>query len=399
MRIKSRNDVYHIFISIGIIFYILWKMPIVSLYCNTYIAMVILILTIFLLIGSSYIRLNQFPQFLIVLLFFTLFELLDYYGTAKSIFLVGWSIFLDLFPLIIGYLLVRTKQDKLIDKIVSLVVITSIITAVTTIMGLQIFPNASRELATGGELYVSRYYAYNIGGFSFIYSLVLIHPMLICRYKSKCKSYIAIFITIIFALCIFKSNYTTATLFFLISCFAYIIPDSNNKSKKRLFGVIVIILSIVIYYRLPSILDYLSELPIFEASSGKMSDLSNMLLGGEAIEYDTNARMLLFKQSWEAFLSNPLLGSRFTGKSGGGHSYILDFAASYGIIGIIMLCAIYKALFNNLKRISDNSSIMIYTSFSMVIAIAMSFVNPDLWLYNIGFVTPLVAYSVVQRTK
>lgn len=389
-------------IIFGTVFYLLWKMPIVSLYCNTYIAMLVLIMTFVLILNRFGFSLKRFSKYYAIVAIYILFDGISQFGKSANILNFAWGLFLDLFPLVIGYALIRYEADDIISKATVFIILTTIVTAITTSIGLQAFPNASRELATGSGLY-QLYYRYNIGGFSFVYGLVLLHPMMVCFFKIRRKQWLAVIISIISGICVLESSYTTAILVFFITCIVYGFPAKEEnafKYKVIIMGLIVIVAS---YFFLPYVLRYIAGLDIFGSSSGKINDLANILQGNTAVEYDTNARIRLYSQSWDTFLANPIFGTRLMGSSSkGGHSFVLDFLSDFGIIGGIVLFLMYKALFSNIKYYIAERPVTYYAYFTMIMAIVLSFLNPNMWLFSIGIMIPVLGkktstYVLLQK--
>lgn len=394
----------YLLIIFGTVFYLLWKMPIVSLYCNTYIAMIVLIMTFVLVLDRYGFSLKRFSKYYAIVAIYIFFDGISQFGKSANILNFAWGLFLDLFPLVIGYALIRYEADDIISKATVIIILTTIVTAITTSIGLQAFPDASRELATGSGLY-QLYYKYNIGGFSFVYGLVLFHPMMVCFFKIRRKQWLAVILSIVSGICVLESSYTTAILVFFITCIVYGFPAKEEhgfKYKVIITGLIVIVAS---YFFLPYALRYIAGLDIFGSSSGKINDLANILQGNTAVEYDTNARIRLYSQSWDTFLANPLFGTRLLGSSSsGGHSFVLDFLSDFGIIGGVVLYLMYTALFKNIKYYIAERPVTYYAYFTMTIAIALSFLNPNMWLFSIGIMIPVLGkktstYVLLQKEE
>ena len=122
-----------------------------------------------------------------------------------------------------------TEKNILLSRMIVLTAIaTCTITSITTIIGLNIYPHAARDLAGANVLDV--YYRKNIGGYGFIYTLVLFIPILLYAYKNMTFSFLKICFSIIiflFYICIFKSQYTIAAILSL--CMLIFLRKKTSK--------------------------------------------------------------------------------------------------------------------------------------------------------------------------
>lgn len=386
-------------ISVIFIFYILWKTPFVSYYMNTYIAMVLLVGVAVLLAFNRTTYIEDTPIILIPTISFLFLDLLENFYSGAAIFNVIWSVFLNIFPIFAGALLVFYKMDSLIKKLVPLLIFTYFITALTTYIGLLSFPDASRVMAADPDAYKS-YFIYNIGGFDFIYSLLLIHPLVVCVLKERKKLVFSLIFTAVSALCIFISAYTTAALVFLLSCIAYALPSGKNKSaiKKRISFICIVLFIALIF--LPPILNALADWNVLEASSDKIRDIANMLQGKKVENEDTVIRQDVYAKSWQTFTSsigNIIWGSLlFETGAAGGHSLIFDILACWGLLGFGIILWMLLTFAKTYKRISGLSPVYYYAFLSFLLTVILIILNPAFWSFELGLVIPIVIYYVAD---
>jgi len=224
-----------------------------------------------------------------------------------------------------------------------LIIVIQLISAISTIIGLLKFPYAARELATGrNDLYsLKRYTSLNIGGYGFIYSLVLTLPILISSIfkisKQKTKIF-SIFIILIFYVTIFLSQYTIATLLSIFLGVLSLFERTKNPIGKNLGWSIVAFLLIGLMIMFwDSLMQFLSDC--------NLNFLVNRLNGFmRAIRYGEDysgltTRTSLYYLSFKTFLNHPIFGSFLSPGTGrtGGHSFILDTLGRFGMFGVLFI--------------------------------------------------------------
>lgn len=304
-----------------------------------------------------------------------------------------------LWPLLLLGIVGTIDQRK--QKIIFWIVIASyVVTSITTISGLVIFPNACRDLATtivedNNELY-SQYVSMNIGSFSFIYSLILIIPMLIFLSKSRSINIvIGVTIVALFGYVVMKSQYTTALLLFLFCMILWIHKREVTQSDiKRL---IVAIIAVFLLGRLVLGDLFISMAELFKESpilAERLSDLGNFFAGERiATGGDMESRKDLMQKSLDSFLSSPIWGGS---NNVGGHSFLLDSLGKFGLIGLVGYVIMYKTVFKLFYKPHKLDSWYGYVCFVFMLAIIMSIVNPKDNLSVLTFTIPLFmsAYQI-----
>ncbi len=391
------NDIV---ITVLLVFYVLWRTPIVSYYMNTYLAMMALVLLTVLVAFYDAKYFADTPRVIIALIPFLLLTTGDQFligaTTSNSVVNVIWLIFLEVMPVFVGSLLVYNKMDFAIKAIVPTIIVSHIVTAFTTYLGLLRFPEASRIMATGGT-HFEKYYVYNIGSFAFIYSLVLLHPLFVGYFRTRGRYVLSALTTVITAFCVIESEYTTALLLFILSCVAYFLPAKSDTRLNRNRLTLIMVFLLVMLLMLPILLNALAELDALESSSEKLRDIAGMLQGKEAVEQDTIARQEVYSNSWETFIGSPIFGAGlFESGSYGGHSYFLDILAGWGIIGITVIVCFLISFIGLYRGLSKKTSAYYYTLLTFLLSVILSALNPKLWTYQLGFAAPLFAYSIVK---
>lgn len=385
-------------ISVLLSFYVIWKMPIVAIYTNTYIAMLLLVMMFALLLLKDSDFLNHAPAIFGAAIACMTVTLITDLSLNMGLLNSVWAAFLDLLPMTLGAVMIYKKMDRQIKLLVPILIVVYVITTVTTYNGLQEFPMASRELATGSVDY-GPYYARNIGGFNFIYSLVVLHPMFICILWGRRKRVLSIALSVLIGLCIFESKYTMAALTFMVSCIAYFIPMKKDKKDASVRLFLILIFAIVVYVLAPAILNRLAKLEILEASADKLEDIADMLQGEEADFLGTQLRQQAYERSWKTFLASPVWGTRLMSFGfSGGHSYILDTMANWGVIGLGLILYTLRKVAQYYKRITENTTIYYFVMLSLILAVVLSILNSHFWPYELGFIIPIFVYYSINIT-
>ena len=147
-----------------------------STFLKTYFYMAIVVLAVALVFGTC--RLKNISELVFLIAPFLLFEMLEVNTTDESnILIVGYRVLLFFLPVCVGYYI---KTNNVPIKIYTVVtVLVYFITAITTYFGCMRNPGAARTLATiaSSQDPIAVFYNWqNIGGYSFVYSAVLLYP-------------------------------------------------------------------------------------------------------------------------------------------------------------------------------------------------------------------------------
>lgn len=307
-----------------------------------------------------------------------------------------WFIFKrqELFPYIINSIITWIpciiavlcfSQISLVSqkKLLQVALVAMAITSITTILGLQIYPAASRELASAKEELRFLYMSMNIGGFDFIYALVLSIPIafwMINQTRGLIKL-IHVVILSSFLYCIYLSDYTTALL---ISIIILILLIYYTYPHLRSILIIVCIMLFIMAGSgaLSSIFMWLSSIVESNYMSDRLLQIG-LVLQGHSIENlnteTSNERLLLMKNAWKGFCSSPLWGNNLISWNKNvlsGHSMGLDILSSAGILGLVFFISlfykVYKKIFNS--RFKD---LIFHTRIVWIGFIILSILNPS----------------------
>lgn len=312
------------------------------------------------------------------------------------------SFFLFFVGIAINHYYMYFKKDiSTLGKISFFSTLFFLIGSVQSSMGLKVYPLAARSLATGTDPLHVTYLSLGIGGFGFVYSAVFInllllffilksHPM-----NSKVIRYLSICVFVVISYMLFLASYATALLFVMVGIlFAIFI-----KGKKSLFFCSLLACTLFLMIPKESIGYFIMDISqLFQTNSVISSKFLDLAQGFvvDSMGLQTSARSQLYLASLETFLKNPLFGiygpfGNPTNAIVGGHSGWLDLLAYYGLFGSLPL---YIAIYLNFKkhlRYYANHPYHHILLINQILFIFFGFVNPIIYIYQIGFVLFVVA--------
>lgn len=307
-----------------------------------------------------------------------------------------------LFPLIVLY--IKRNNFQYYSKVLIIALsICYLLTSITTYLGLDLFPAACRQLANSQEkeldsAMVPLYKSLNIGGFDFIYSLVLISPLLvytILRSKKKYYKLLAILVYIGLFLLVIKAQFTTAVLCYVLSSLCFLM---KNQKSSRTFWFLLVIGGLFVIFR-GIIGDILIDISgSFESAniSNRFEDIGHVIQGEETTSSsaDIDSRQIKYGMAWDAFCSSPIWG---TGKGVGGHSFILGYMAKYGIIGLGLVIYLFMRIYGFMVRPLRGSILYNCMFFIFFLQIIMAMLNPMVFYIVPLYIAPI--YAIVYQSN
>lgn len=258
------------------------------------------------------------------------------------------------------------------------------VTCVTCIISLNIFPDASRFLAGAGSTadstventgIIELYMLYGIANYDFYHGVAFISPIFMTLFFSKNKFVekkkfivpIALFLT-----CIYWGQYSSTLGLILIgSIFSLIIPKLKSMTQYLLISIITIFLVSFSGKIISPVLYTLADILNSENFSPRLRNVGANL-DGSYIELDDKDRTYTESYeeqkniSLESFYNNPIFG----GNEIGGHHFWYDIIGRYGLIGlgvwITLLSYIFRDISNRLFGIYKIIYLHIFISFVFV---------------------------------
>lgn len=377
-------------------------LPFISYISKVYIQ----IFMIFVIIFISIIDINNrtIIKFIIPFLPLVSLQLINQivYHTSNyySIIHACYGAITFIIPTIICYYLLINNYHESIKKVLIISFILLFITSITSIYGLISDPIASKILAMGGidEHILMTYYQKNIGGFSITYMIPIIVPMLIATYKTKKISF---FKFIILALPItyflYKTQYATALLMLIVALLSYFFADKYSFKKFILIVIAIVLFFVIARSLIGQILYYIADSnPSFEISQ-RFHALGDTMMGIESVTDAYVNRVNAYQLSITDFFSSPILGQLFSGGRTGGHSFIFDILALYGVFGIVALFLLYRQIYRYFYEPFKSQSYYGYMLWSFISSIVLACINTTPNMFVISLVAPLVAYILQDK--
>ncbi len=367
----------------------------ISSYFTTYSYMIVALLATCLLIFRTASK--SFNASMNILFPFLCWKFAEFLLLKDGLINWGYSALLDFLPLLIGYYFVTRCDDAKSKFFTKLIAILFVVTMITTIIGCIEYQGAARYIATvedASEAQAVLYDWRNIGGYNFVYMLVLLHPLVIlaCK-KGKIKGWIAAIVSVCVILLSVYAEYTTALLLTLLSCVLYFFKKKLSSKKIVLFAIFGIIAIFILSELLSNFLLILANNVGSETIANRLRILAGQGDGG----MNDYKRFELYQRSLMVFLKNPIFGSFFNdGAGAGGHSFILDFMARYGLFGVLILVYMYKTIYELFIKPYKKQDSYGYIVWMFIQTLLLSTINTGMWLYVLAFFIPVGLKAIYQ---
>ncbi len=381
-------------------------LPVIDYYCSWYITLLPFLLVTY--------RLFRYKRTLMTVCYTMaaaiVFVLLQYWGIYRNEEFFRWMIdgIIVWLPCIIALYIKESNNDKFVRNYLQIYIIATTITSLTTIIGLVMYPNASRELATASEMYdTTRYTIRNIGGYQHVYALVLLLPILIWLIKQTNKTWkiVNIVALLINIYCIYRSQYTIA-----IIIAAIILILTVMKRFKKTMIVTMILLSTVFLFDTSSIMEkisggfkYVSEHIGIEYVGDRLLQVSQLLEGAMIHTETSTDRIDHYKHCLKKFSESPVIGNNigeFSEDNISGHSMVFDTMSGMGLVGLLLVSIIFIVVYWLVIRENGkalNSTILL----TWLAFVAVSILNPSTFMtiYMILFVLAVCVQRLEKQNE
>ncbi len=303
-----------------------------------------------------------------------------------------------------GMALYSSKNERLIRRLFFYLTFIYFVTAITSIVGLNAYPLATREFGRGStydtsldfEVYKDIYRKMNIASWSQMYGMLFAVPVSLMAWRQrKNPFYIVLCILLIWA--VIASQLTFAVLLTLVFIVAMNIPRGKND-KTIIFMLVLLLVTGVILIDF----DFLLSLAVdiskdagFSFLTVKLNDLKILLLEGKAVG-DAGARRDLYQTSLNTFFQNPLFGLIADGRATPGeigfHSEFFDIIGSVGIAGLIIIVTMFIGYGKFLLKIKGDMQrdlLIILIGFIVLFIVNPVFNSPQIFMG--AFFYPLIS--------
>lgn len=283
-------------------------------------------------------------------------------------------------------------------RILGFIFLAYIITSVTTYIGCVNNPLASRYMAAnaGDDVNYLYYTSLNIGSFTFVYELVLLTPLVIYLLKSKnINRLLGVLSLVGIGAVIVITEYTTALLVFAFSLLLLFVRRLTSK-KILIFLVCLIVFIVLNTLVLADVFKQLSQSMESDSTVGDRFAYLADVLSGKGSSDDGYDRMALYEISWDTFWNTDLLGD-WGGNGAGGHSFVLDSLAHFGIVGLAAVVLMYRAIYKLVLQPYKGQNFYPYLFWLYCIGIFMAIINPKTYLFIFIGLIPLFARVMADR--
>jgi len=327
---------------------------------------------------------------------------LQYGGPGPSAILKWIPLFL--FGIFVNYYYLYFKQNYvLLGRIALVAILCYTVGSIQNFLLLQRYPWAARILATTDSAAKKVYSGLGVGGFGFVYAglfLAVSVIFLIRRSPNNTKG-IRVLATLAFAaiaLLLIKASYTISIILFFIGVLMVILP----LRKKAAILSLVVLVFLLLFLSLSG--DALGRLvfrfsEIFHRNqivASKLRDLAYWFLG-QGRTTETGYRLNLYESSFFTFLDNPLFGIYGPSPNPGligGHSGWFDLLAFYGLFTTIPFVLAIYFNFKKHYQFFKGSAYSKYLLTCQMLFVILAFINPILYIYEIGFMMFLILPSL-----
>lgn len=394
----TRNRWALTFCATALIAYIV--MPVVSLYVPAIFKILFMFLTIALLIADSGQNafVSKCGKLILVYLLYIINIVMILFNNPSAVLNSLYDL-MGLMTISVVYLHISSGNKYKFGKLLLWIVLAIyFITSITTILGNNIYPEASRQLATGmgGELVLyNTYRAMNIGGFGFVYEIVFLLVILPFVFKTKTiPQLISLGLYFLVLYVTYMTQYTIALTVSLGLGLFFLVGRLRSSRDVRIYGIV---LGMLVVVALPSILSFLATTFDSEILTSRFVEMESLASSGTTSgTSDVDERQFAYMTSITDFLSSPLLG---TGKNGGGHSFVLDNLAKYGLIGLMALVIMFRSIFKLYVFPYRKSSFYGYLLLGYIVFLFLVIVNTSPLYMSVTFLLPLISYILNNNDK
>ena len=189
--------------------------------------------------------------------------------------------------------------------------------------------------------------AKNIGTYNFVYAVSVSIPVAFALFlntnKPKEKTGLFIYVAIGFVFLIMAS-YTLSLLISAILCYLALFLNTKTKFIKS----VALIITPLILILLPTLLDFTATYIVPRESMAKRITEVSKYFSGEAMGYNLNGRITLYRDTLKAFFQSPIIGN--SSLHFDGHATFLTVLSDIGLLGSVPFYWLY---FSSHKKIGN----------------------------------------------
>ena len=397
-KVIRAEDFVRFFVYVSLL---ISALPVVDLYCPWYVSLVPIMVLFLWAVSKNGQSLYTIVQIVGTIVLASAIECYLVYRDARFLdFLINRTI--AFMPCCFAVLLRENLEDRsFFGRYVQMLIILMTVTSVTTIIGLNQHPTAARELASGDALFdVEKYYRANIGGYDFIYALVIVAPVMLWMIR-RTKGFmrlVNIFALVAAITCVIKSQYTIALITLALSIAIALIRTNKTIGFFLTVGVLLFLLTGGLN-QLGEFFRWLSTKVEYDYVADRLLQVAQFLQG-QVVSTDTSSRRIdYYIHAFDLLKKRPIFGWNlisFSKANVSGHTLILDLLSGGGILGlslyVLPIRSLYKKALHNIQKPASDTSKATWIVFVMVACL-----NPV--GYSLILTIPFTALMCVNETE
>ena len=215
-----------------------------------------------------------------------------------------------------------------------------------------------------------------IANYGMIHGIPTLLPIFVYLFKKEKTLFLKILwssLIAVFYYLIIVSGFGTALILSTFILIASILVSENKRKNLLLFGILIFIGALFInkefiIYSLDQIKGYFVDSAIYD----KIVDIQYSIQTND-FEGQLNTRGNLYADSWNTFSKYPIFGSAQQSDAGG-HLFVADFLAWFGLVGTLPLILFFYSSFRRIYLMIENHQ-KIYYILTLLPFIILSFVK------------------------
>lgn len=215
-----------------------------------------------------------------------------------------------------------------------------------------------------------------IANYGMIHGIPTLLPIFVYLFKKEKTLFLKILwssLIAVFYYLIIVSGFGTALILSTFILIASILVSENKRKNLLLFGILIFIGALFInkefiIYSLDQVKGYFVDSAIYD----KIVDIQYSIQTND-FEGQLNTRGNLYADSWNTFSKYPIFGSAQQSDAGG-HLFVADFLAWFGLVGTLPLILFFYSSFRRIYLMIENHQ-KIYYILTLLPFIILSFVK------------------------
>lgn len=278
-----------------------------------------------------------------------------------------WNEVLSIFTAIsILFYFFESQDFEGLNLTVRITLLFIIISIITSLIGISIYPMAARELAgslirDGAYDIIQTYNRIGIGGYGFFVVIALLTPIPIAMYRLSYKTrrdkiFLVISSGLLFYT-LFQAQYLANIIVGIVTYVFVILGKRFFKHPLMIFVIVLFLVFIIPDSFYTAIINFVANITGKVLIKEKLLDINYFIIGGNTAQTGVDVRMNRVPILLNSFFQNPFIG----GGIENAHLHWLNKLSVYGLfITVPYFVILYRQYKFNVKRFNDTYK-FIYT--------------------------------------